>query len=230
MLRQPKLLCLLSLLLRTFNSLKSAGEQSTEYNSLRLIYFVRFILFAWLFSLHWAAPCIAISRKRYTRTSANVKQPFRVLKHVFLYINIVNYGCFTSLSVLSFGEYFAMLDQYAVFKMKNRFMLVALCRPNSIYYRAGKCTCTWRLHVRLLLNEITSYHDALFRQLTSIFIPFSTTFSVKRLPKRRAFGGKRFRPGRKERERDFRKKLFSLMKLKSSSLGGINVDKNHFSS
>lgn len=50
-LRQPKLLCLLSLLLRTFNSLKSAGEQSTEYNSLRLIYFVRFILFTCLFFL-----------------------------------------------------------------------------------------------------------------------------------------------------------------------------------
>lgn len=64
MLRQPKLLCLLSLLLRTFNSLKSAGEQSTEYNSLGLIYFVRFILFAWLFSLDWAAPRIVISRKR----------------------------------------------------------------------------------------------------------------------------------------------------------------------
>lgn len=46
MLRQPKLLCLLSLLLRMFNSLKSADEQSTEYNSLGLIYFVRFILFA----------------------------------------------------------------------------------------------------------------------------------------------------------------------------------------
>jgi len=46
MLRQPKLLCLLSLLLQTFNSLTLAVEQSTEYNSLRLIYFVRFILFA----------------------------------------------------------------------------------------------------------------------------------------------------------------------------------------
>jgi len=48
-LRQAKLLCLLSLLPRTFNSLKSAGEQSTEYNSLRLIYVVRFILFAYPF-------------------------------------------------------------------------------------------------------------------------------------------------------------------------------------
>lgn len=65
-LRQPKLLCLLSLLLWTFNSLKSAGEQSTKYNSLRLIYFVRFILFAWLFSLDWAAPRIVyvIPRKK----------------------------------------------------------------------------------------------------------------------------------------------------------------------
>jgi len=82
--------------------------------------------------------------------------------------------------------------------------------------------------MRLLLNEIISYHDALFRQLTSIFIPFSMKFSVKRLPKRRAFGRKCFRQGEKERE--IFAKTFFLMKLKSSLLGGINVDKNHFSS
>jgi len=85
---------------------------------------------------------------------------------------------------------------YIVFRMKT-FMLVTL-RPNSIFYWAY--TCTWHLHVRLLLNEIISYHDALFRQLTSIFIPFSMKFSVKRLPKRRGFGGKCFRQGEKERE------------------------------
>jgi len=53
-------------------------------------------------------------------------------------------------------------------------------------------------------------------------------FSVKRLPKRRAFGRKCFRQGEKERE--IFAKTFFLMKLKSSLLGGINVDKNHFSS
>jgi len=95
-LRQPKLLCLLSLLLRTFNSLKSAGEQSTEYNSLRLIYFVRFILFTCLF-FSWLWYALAISRKRsfHSRTPREKRQTtslsFRVLKHIFLYINVINY-------------------------------------------------------------------------------------------------------------------------------------------
>lgn len=99
-LRQPKLLCLLSLLLRTFNSLKSAGEQSTEYNSLRLIYFVRFILFAWIFfSLDFAlrlarsniAKKIVSLENSARKASNNLFISFRILKYIFLYINVVNY-------------------------------------------------------------------------------------------------------------------------------------------
>lgn len=57
------------------------------------------------------------------------------------------------------------------------------------------------VYVCARLNEIVSYRDALFRQLTSIFIPFSRKFSVKSAPKRKNLSVKSASRTRKENER-----------------------------
>lgn len=146
--------------------------------------------FSWL-------DCAHSKRKRSFHENIGERQTtFSGLKihfSVYLYRKL---WMFTSLSISSFDECFAKID--AQFLEWKPFYISYSVRSNSTYYRAWKYT--WHVHVRLLLNEITSYHDALFRQLTSIFIPFSMKFSVKRLPKRRTFSEKRFRQGERKRE------------------------------
>lgn len=90
----------------TFNSLKSAGEQSTEYNSLRLIYLVRFILFACPFfpPSAWSAPRASrdiakkiVSEREFRWTSnggllgLQTSLSFSFSFSPSLYINVVNY-------------------------------------------------------------------------------------------------------------------------------------------